>query len=110
MTSNEIAYTVVGFLSGFLGAQLGQLLTRRLEAAVQKKIQPRDTVVGGNWVQLPSGWMRDDRDLAGYVANLDGGPVYWWVSRAGRTIVEGPSESLEEGRVEVEAALREFRR
>jgi len=66
--------------------------------------------VTGGWNALPSGLCYETwGDLVGYVVSSVG-TVYWWVTRNGRTIIEGPAASIELGKLEVECAVREFRR
>ncbi len=55
-----------------------------------------------NWTELPSGWTRSFSSSVTIYATVIDGKAYWWVSRRGRTIVEGPSRSLEAAKVEAE--------
>lgn len=62
------------------------------------------------WMELPSGWSREVRGLSAYAMTPDGSTAYWWVSRSGRTLVEGPAASLETAKVEAEREALELSR
>lgn len=59
------------------------------------------------WEQLPSGWSRSVGALTIY-AMTQGGAAYWWVARNGKTIIEGPSDSLDMAKLEAEREAREL--
>lgn len=61
------------------------------------------------WQQLPSGQFLALPEATGYVLPVEG-RAYWWLVRRGKTIVEGPAASVEEGRQEVKLAAQEFLR
>lgn len=60
-----------------------------------------------SWEKLPSGWSRSGGGCDGFVTTSIGKP-YWWISRRGKTLIEGPAKTLEEAQQEVERALKEF--
>jgi hypothetical protein len=60
------------------------------------------------WVRLPSGFSHDyGPGLTGYVTPTDDG-AYWWLSRNGRTLIEGPCRNVEAGKREVAKAAQEM--
>jgi hypothetical protein len=59
------------------------------------------------WEKLPSGWSRSIRGLTVY-AMTQGGAAYWWVSRSGRTIIEGPADSLDLAKLNAEQEARDL--
>lgn len=59
------------------------------------------------WTVLPSGWSRNVGSLSIY-AMAQNGKAYWWVSRNGRTIIEGPSKNIDVAKVEAEREAREL--
>lgn len=61
------------------------------------------------WTLLPSGWSKDCGSLTIYAMTQDGN-AYWWVSRNGRTIIEGPSSSLDMAKLEAEREAHELSR
>lgn len=93
----------VGFTIGIIGLWLsGFLVGRSWERVVVKP--PR---IDSRWQQLPSGWSRDVSGMTIYAMTQDGN-AYWWVSRNGRTIIEGPSSSLAMAKIEAEREAREL--
>lgn len=74
---------------------------RRLDTTSQP-VAPR------RWVRLPSGLSHDYAPgVTGYVMPTDDG-AYWWLSRNGRTVIEGPCETVDAGKIEVAQAAREW--
>lgn len=60
------------------------------------------------WVRLPSGYSHEYAPgLTGYVMPTDDG-AYWWLSRRGRTLIEGPCRNVDDGKREVATAAREM--
>lgn len=59
------------------------------------------------WEKLPSGWSRSVGTLTIY-AMTQGSAAYWWVSRNGKTIIEGPSDSLDVAKIEAEREARDL--
>ena len=72
------------FFSGWLAGRSRERLDR---------IDPPLRKPGNNWQQLPSGWSKDYGALTIYAMTMDDG-AYWWVSRNGKTIIEGPCDTL----------------
>ena len=60
-----------------------------------------------SWNELPSGWSRTVGAMTVYAMSDDGG-AYWWVTRRGRTIIEGLSNNIETAKVEAEREAREL--
>jgi hypothetical protein len=46
-------------------------------------------------------------NITGFAASIDG-QYYWWINRSGKTIIEGPSVSLDCAKIEVEKAATEW--
>jgi hypothetical protein len=84
------------FFSGFLAGSSHERL---------KKIDLRRSP--GHWLQLPSGWSKDYGSLTIY-AMTQGAEAYWWVSRNGKTIIEGPAGTLTDAKLEAEHEAREL--
>lgn len=63
--------------------------------------------IDSRWTSLPSGWSRNFGSLTIYAMTQDGN-AYWWVSRGGRTIIEGPSSNLDMAKIEAEREAREL--
>lgn len=62
------------------------------------------------WEQLPSGWSRNvSNSVTVYATTIDG-CAYWWVARNGRTVIEGPSSSLDMAKIEAEREAYELTR
>jgi hypothetical protein len=59
------------------------------------------------WQQLPSGWSRDFGSLTIYAMTMEQ-EAYWWVSRNGKTIIEGPAGTLDAAKLEAEREAREL--
>lgn len=60
------------------------------------------------WNELPSGWTKSlSSSTTGYAAFI-GTDYYWWINRAGRTVIEGPTTSLDLAKVSVDQAYAEF--
>lgn len=59
------------------------------------------------WQKLPSGWSRDCGALTIYAMTMDQ-EAYWWVSRNGKTIIEGPAGTLADAKQEAEREAREL--
>lgn len=95
----------MGLVIGLVGFWLsGWLMGRSWERAAVKS--PR---IDSRWHELPSGWSRDLGELTAF-ATTHVGNAYWWVSRGGRTIIEGPSSTLEMAKVEAEREAHELSR
>lgn len=62
-----------------------------------------------DWTELRSGWVREGGALTGYVMDRGNAGFYWWISRKGTTIIEGPADSFMDAQGEIEQALAEFR-
>ena len=91
LTLSFIVYTV--------GIELYRARTRKVKVPEVKQTK--------GWLRLPSGWSKQRGVLTGCV--LQTGEVYhWWVTRNGRTIIEGPAKSILHAQNEVDAALTEF--
>lgn len=99
-----------GAFSVFTSFATGYLLAKIPTGGKPVAKKARQTPVDG-WVTLPSGlFYRDDSGTIGFVATSGDGAGYWWISRQGRTIIEGPTQTLDAGKNEVLKALREFGR
>jgi hypothetical protein len=84
------------FVSGYL--------TGRSVERVRKEVVPTPVV---QWQQLPSGWSKDYGALTIYAMTMDDG-AYWWVSRNGKTIIEGPCATLEAAQRSAEQEAKEL--
>ena len=92
----------VGFAFGIVGLFLSGWMAGRFSA---KRIDPRRP--SPVWQQLPSGWSRNFGSLTIYAMTQDQ-QAYWWVSRAGKTIIEGPAGTLAAAKLEAEREAREL--
>ena len=63
--------------------------------------------IDSQWHQLPSGWSRNVGPLTAFAMTQER-RAYWWVSRNGRTIIEGPSSTIDMAKVEAEREAREL--
>lgn len=94
-----LAFGAAGlFFSGWLAGRSRERLDR---------IDPPLRKPGNNWQQLPSGWSRDCGALTIYAMTMDQ-EAYWWVSRNGKTIIEGPAGTLADAKQEAEREAREL--
>lgn len=93
-----VAVWAAGFFTGIINGVFGE---RWRVARRPPKIEQ------GDWHELPSGWSSDVRGLSVY-AMTQGPAAYWWVSRNGKTIIEGPAGSLEAAKLEAEREAREL--
>jgi len=84
------------FYSGWLAGQSHEKL---------KKTDLRQPVT--RWQQLPSGWSKDYGALTIYAMTMDDG-AYWWVSRNGKTIIEGPCDTLANAQRSAEQEAKEL--
>ena len=99
MTAHEIVGIVVGLTSFIVGNAVGRWSARQRQRTLAK------------WVTLPSGVSYETADgLVGFVTRESDGRVHWWVVRRGRTIIEGPAKTLDEGKREAARSVREFGR
>lgn len=80
------------------------LLGRTWERGRMRKRRPTP-----RWTMLPSGWSKDCGGLTIYAMTQDGN-AYWWVARNGRTIIEGPSSTLDMAKIEAEREAHELSR
>lgn len=63
------------------------------------------------WISLPSGWSKNiSEDCQAFAMNVDSKTSYWWISRKGRTLIEGPTNCIEAAMLEVDYAQKEFLR
>lgn len=56
----------------------------------------------GVWRKMPSGWFFDISPGFILYAMTMSGNAYWWVSRNGKTIIEGPAASIDTAKMEAE--------
>lgn len=62
-----------------------------------------------SWVELPSGWSRTiDQNHNAYAIQISKTDAHWWISRNGRTWIEGPAQNLEMAKKEIEIVVLEF--
>lgn len=59
------------------------------------------------WRRLPSGYFREFPEALGYVFPRES-DAYWWLTRQGRSLVEGTAPTVEAAQAEVEKAASEF--
>lgn len=97
--------SVVGGFTLFLIGWLGGWLHHYTKPKIV--IEMTGVPTGLSWERLPSGWSRDMGPLTAY-AMTQGGAAYWWISRRGRTVIEGPADSLEMAKLEAEREAREL--
>lgn len=72
------------------------------------KMRPVGGKPSRDWHELPSGWSRSlDENSVGYAARIDD-QCHWWIARHGRTVIEGPSQTLESAKLEVDQSYSEF--
>lgn len=88
----------VQFILGFLMA----FMYYRKNTSAHKKEERQE-----GWARLPSGWTHSCGECVGYVSTGSGNP-YWWITRRGRTLIEGRAKNPQEAQKEVERALKEF--
>ena len=86
------------FYSGFIAGRAHEKI-RKIDLGIRRSPE--------GWQQLPSGWSTDFGTLTIYAMTMDDG-AYWWVSRNGKTIIEGPSSSLGMAKVEAEREAKEL--
>lgn len=96
--------SVVGFAIGAAGLFFSGWLAGRSSERM-KQIDLRRTSLA--WQQLPSGWSRNFGSLTIYAMTMDQ-EAYWWVTRRGRTIIEGLSPTIDLAKVEAEREAREM--
>ena len=93
----------MGLVIGLVGLWLsGFLVGRSWDRVTVKPVR-----IDSRWSELPSGWSRNIHGMTIYAMTQDGN-AYWWVSRNGKTIIEGPSSSLDMAKVEAEREAREL--
>jgi len=92
---------IVTALVAFL---LGIIVGAELERRPSKPALTLSPVI---WDELPSGWTRTHGSLTIYAMTQDDG-AYWWVSRNGKTIIEGPSRTLEAAQRAAEQEARDL--
>lgn len=95
----------MGLVIGLVGLWFSGFLVGRSWERVTVK-PPR---IDSRWHELPSGWSRNVAGMTIYAMTQDGN-AYWWVSRAGKTIIEGPSSSLDMAKIEAEREAHELSR
>ena len=92
---------LVGGVIGFLLARMPFAPMAPQRIVVRARSLP-------DWNTLPSGFSRQySFDFVGYVSPTDDG-AHWWISRRGRTIIEGPAANVLMAKHEVEKAAADF--
>jgi hypothetical protein len=77
--------------------------------ALSKIRRPVTRTESKSWVELPSGWSKTiDREHNAFAIQISKSDAYWWISRNGRTWIEGPAKSLDLAKKEIEVVLSEF--
>jgi hypothetical protein len=94
----------LGFAAGAAGLFFSGWLAGRSQERL-KKIDLREP--SARWQQLPSGWSKDYGALTIYAMTMDDG-AYWWVSRNGKTIIEGPCDTLANAQRSAEQEAKEL--
>jgi len=93
-----VAFILMSFILGLITHRIA---VRSLPREIQFRVQNK-------WHALPSGWSKSMGDnITGFAASIDG-QYYWWINRSGKTIIEGPSVSLDCAKIEVEKAATEW--
>ena len=103
MTGADMALAV-----GIVGMNLACFWVGRSIGKPPAERQPIGGVRHKRWVRLPSGHSQEYAPgVTGYVMPTDDG-AYWWLSRRGRTLIEGPCPTVDDGKREVANAAREM--
>lgn len=97
---------IVGLVLMFVS---GWFIGRVWERVIVERERDAPTRIDSSWRRMPSGWCREVRGMTIYAMTQDGN-AYWWVSRNGKTLVEGPSRTLETAKVEAEREVRTLSR
>lgn len=100
LAMSDAILCVVLYWLGFAAGALFIVMKR--QAAATPRIDSR-------WQSLPSGWSRNVGGLTIYAMTQDGN-AYWWVARNGRTIIEGPSSTIDMAKIEAEREAHELSR
>ncbi len=96
------------FSAGIVGMNLACFWVGRSIGKPPAERQPIGGARQKRWVRLPSGHSHEYAPgITGYVMPTDDG-AYWWLSRRGRTLIEGPCVTVEDGKREVAKAAREM--
>ena len=68
-----------------------------------------ETTVSGTWVLLKSGSFKHyGNGSIGYIMQSSAGNAYWWIVRNGKTIIEGPSDSIDSAALESDSMAKEL--
>ena len=95
---------IVGLFLMFVS---GWFIGRIWERVGVEREKAHDAVkrIDSSWRRMPSGWSREVKGLTIF-AMTQGGDAYWWVSRNGKTIIEGPAGTLADAKLEAENEAR----
>ena len=85
---------LISFVAVYIAGWVAGFFWRRHRASSRK-------VVLAQWDRLPTGWSKDIGNMVIYAMSVDG-QAYWWISRGGKTIIEGPAGSIARARAVAE--------